>query len=105
MTSLPLSQARGALFSLFEQVTARDGNRVLLTLRGSTKDAVLVSADYLRQLEAAGAAMPRKLVGSADWTGDDDVDAFLSDHRRRASEAAAQKLEETKAKARRRRLS
>lgn len=68
-----LSQARGELFTLFEEVTAHAGRKIILRHRGSEHDAVLVSRDYLRVLEQAradAASGSFALFGSATLHGD-----------------------------------
>jgi hypothetical protein len=56
-----ISAARAELFELFEEVTARDGAKVIIEHRTSPKRAVLVSEAYLDQLER----MRRASTGSA----------------------------------------
>jgi hypothetical protein len=46
-----ISAARAELFELFDEVTARDGAKVIIEHRTSPKRAVLVSEAYLDQLE------------------------------------------------------
>lgn len=82
-----LSQARQELFAIFEEVIAHPGRKVVLRHRGSDKDAVLVSREYLQRLEE-GRAEARSggfsLFGSATLNG--SVDEVLTEIRHEAEE-------------------
>lgn len=89
-----LSQARAELFALFEEVTAHAGRKVILRHRGSDRDAVLVSRQYLHLLEQArpGAATASfSLFGSAVLDG--DLEQALADIRAGAAAAFDDKVE------------
>lgn len=77
-----LSAARAELFELFEEVTARDGTKVIIAHRTSPKKAVLVSEDYLDRLERAVRApsvSSFKLFGSMELCAspDDPLESTL----------------------------
>ena|SRR5437762_1250786 len=46
-----LSAARAELFDLFEEVTSKQGEKVILMHRGSSRAAALVDREYLERLE------------------------------------------------------
>lgn len=49
---IPISEARKNLFALFERVVRAEGEKFVITRRGHMQRAVLVSEQYLLQLEA-----------------------------------------------------
>ena len=63
-----ISTARKELPRLFDRVTARDGEKVVIRRRDGGKEVVLASLDYVERLEAAArevvAASPFRLFGS-----------------------------------------
>lgn len=73
-----ISTARRQLFDLFDQVTATDGEKIIIVRRNVPKAAVLVSRDYLEQLETTtrqltrGGAEAFSLFGSAALSGSPD---------------------------------
>ena len=88
-----LSQARSELFTLFEEVTAHAGRKIVLRHRGSEHDAVLVSRQYLRLLEQAradAASGSFSLFGSATLNG--DVEQALAAIRSECTSAFEKKL-------------
>src|SRR5262249_29850638 len=65
-----LSAARAELFDLFEEVTSKQGEKVILAHRGSARTAALVDSEYLERLEQLARFPPApterfRLVGSA----------------------------------------
>lgn len=91
-----LSQARAELFTLFEEVTAHAGRKIILRHRGATHEAVLVSREYLRLLEQARADATSgsfSLFGSATSKG--DLEQALAAIRAEAAGAFERKITAT----------
>lgn len=78
-----LSAARAELFELFEEVTARDGVKVVIAHRNSPKRAVLVSEDYLEHLEEISKRPTSsfKLIGSMKLNVDDPLAATRAEQK------------------------
>jgi hypothetical protein len=65
-----LSAARAELFDLFEEVTSKQGEKIILVHRGSSRTAALVDGEYLERLEQlarrpSGPTEPFRIFGSA----------------------------------------
>lgn len=70
--SLNISTARRTLPTLFDRVTARDGEKVVIHRRDGDQEAVLVSRGYLDRLEKEtrrGTGTAFKLIGSGRMLG------------------------------------
>ena len=83
--SVSISDARKLLPTLFDRVTAHDGQRVVIRRRDDVSEAVLVSRAYLERLELAANGRrdgsPFRLVGSGTVSGDvnETIAAIRSD--------------------------
>lgn len=71
-----ISTARKHLPALFDRVTERDGDRVLIHRRDDGREAVLVSRSYIDRIELASRRLARgeafDVVGSLTIVGDAD---------------------------------
>ena len=69
-----ISTARKNLPGLFDRVTSRDGEMVVIRRRDGGREAVLISRDYIERLERQAGALragkPFKLLGSLALAGD-----------------------------------
>ena len=78
-----ISTARRDLPSLFDKVTGRKGEIVVIRRRDGDRQAVLVDREHFESLEVAtrrlSAGWEFKLIGSGEATG--DIDAVLSEIR------------------------
>lgn len=86
-----ISSARAELFELFDEVTGREGAKVIISRRSSDQRAVLVSETYLDRLERAVSAPVGgvfQLFGSMVLVSEDAdvVDALRAEQRARADE-------------------
>jgi PHD/YefM family antitoxin component YafN of YafNO toxin-antitoxin module len=64
-----ISTARQELFELFDRVTGDEGERIVIARRTSRKEAVLISKDYLEQLETANHQLARRAATSFSLFG------------------------------------
>jgi PHD/YefM family antitoxin component YafN of YafNO toxin-antitoxin module len=92
-----ISAARRELPSLFDRVTRRDGEKVIIRRRDAGPEAVLVSRDYIDSLEQAtrdlARATPFRLVGSGELLGSvEDVIATMRGQQTRERDARLDEL-------------
>lgn len=89
-----ISTARKDLPSLFDRVTARDGEKVVIRRRDGGREAVLVGRGYVDRLEQQGrrlaAREPFTLLGSLEVRG--DADGVVEDVRARDRHGSAKRL-------------
>jgi PHD/YefM family antitoxin component YafN of YafNO toxin-antitoxin module len=98
-----ISTARRDLPSLFDKVTGRKGEIVVIRRRDGDRQAVLVDREHFESLEAAtrrlSAGRGFKLIGSGEATG--DIDAVLSEIRADDRREAERRQAEMSLRARR----
>src|ERR1051326_2428318 len=66
---LNISDARKLLPALFDRVTNREGEKVIISRRDSGTEAILVSKSYVERLEGRASRKPFRLFGSAKVMG------------------------------------
>jgi PHD/YefM family antitoxin component YafN of YafNO toxin-antitoxin module len=101
--TLNISAARKELPSLFDRVTSRNGERVVIRRRDGDREAVLVGRDYIESLEAANrrgaAGTDFRLIGSGSALR--DVEEAIAEIRSADALAAGRRQREVARRGRR----
>ncbi len=95
MKTVPISEARRDLFQIFDRVVRKEGEKVIISRRGHTQPAALVSAVYLERLESLARRRRPLPLGQARMRGTmtvvGDPDTVLSEIRARQNALAEAK--------------